>query len=286
MSEQLGKVEAHIESTRQLSSVVAAMRSIAAGRIREARQQLEGIRTYAQTIGAAIAETLAMAPAQPNAMAAAGGWRLRIVILFCSEQGFVGAYNDRIFDALGQLPSLAEHQSEAIFLVGDRGLAAAEQRNVPIAWSAAMAVHAGQAGELANRIANAILGRIPDLGGMEVHVLHAVAGGPAGLSIAQRRLVPFDYGRFAVVRSGERPLTSLPPQALLAKLADEYMFAELCEAVVLSFVAENEARVRAMTAASTNVDKSLEGLLGLSRQLRQEVITTEIVELAAGTLGR
>ncbi|MFZ2468739.1 MAG: F0F1 ATP synthase subunit gamma, partial [Parvibaculum sedimenti] len=71
-------------------------------------------------------------------------------------------------------------------------------------------------------------------------------------------------------------------QVLLAKLVEEYVFAELCEAVMLSFAAENEARMRAMIAARSNVAKTLDGLIARSRQLRQEEITNEIVELASG----
>jgi len=63
----------------------------------------------------------------------------------------------------------------------------------------------------------------------------------------------------------------------LADLAEEYVFAELTEAVTLSR-AENEARMRAMTAAKTNVSKMLDDLVGRSRQLRQEEITNNIIE--------
>ena len=59
------------------------------------------------------------------------------------------------------------------------------------------------------------------------------------------------------------------------------MFAELTEAVTLSLAAENEARMRAMTAAKSNVSKMLDELVARSRQLRQEEITDEIIELGA-----
>ena len=71
----------------------------------------------------------------------------------------------------------------------------------------------------------------------------------------------------------------MPPQILLAELAEEYVFAELCEALTLSLAAENEARMRAMTAAKSNVAKMLDELVARSRQLRQEEITNEIIEL-------
>jgi len=53
---------------------------------------------------------------------------------------------------------------------------------------------------------------------------------------------------------------------------------------MLSFAAENEARMRAMIAARTNVHDKLEALTGDYRRLRQEEITSEIVELSAGSI--
>ena len=49
-----------------------------------------------------------------------------------------------------------------------------------------------------------------------------------------------------------------------------------------AFAAENEARMMAMAAAKTNIGTKLAALSQREQQLRQEEITTEIVELTAG----
>jgi F-type H+-transporting ATPase subunit gamma len=51
-------------------------------------------------------------------------------------------------------------------------------------------------------------------------------------------LLPFDFARFKVVPRSIPPITTLPPEQLLAELAEEYVYAELCEEVMLSFAAE------------------------------------------------
>ena len=61
MTERLSDVLARIRSVRQLSSVIGAMRGIAAARAREARERVEGVRAYAATVGAAIGQALALA---------------------------------------------------------------------------------------------------------------------------------------------------------------------------------------------------------------------------------
>ena len=94
--------------------------------------------------------------------------------------------------------------------------------------------------------------------------------------------LPVDFGRFARPRERVPPLTTLTPQLLLERLAAEYVYAQLCEAAMHAFEAENEARMMAMASAKSNIGTKLTALLQRERQLRQEEITTEIIELAAG----
>ena len=53
---------------------------------------------------------------------------------------------------------------------------------------------------------------------------------------------------------------------------------------MLSYAAENDARMRAMIAAHDNVTETLDQLVILSRRLRQQEVTEEIVELASSSL--
>jgi len=98
--------------------------------------------------------------------------------------------------------------------------------------------------------------------------------------VAIRQLLPFDFGRFSAPRHGPPPLVQIPVADLLAQLADEYMFAQLCEALTLALAAENEARMRAMVAARDHVAEKLDALDATARRLRQEAITAEVIELA------
>jgi len=165
-------------------------------------------------------------------------------------------------------------------LLGGRGLAAAEERGLEVGWSAAMVAHVDEVGALADRVTEQLYARLESGHATRVSVVHA-APAMVEIRIVESALAPFDFERFPRVKNPSPPIISLPPQILLAELAQEYVFAELCEALTLSLAAENEARLRAMTAAKSNVTKMLEELIGRSRQLRQEEITSEIIELGA-----
>jgi F-type H+-transporting ATPase subunit gamma len=98
--------------------------------------------------------------------------------------------------------------------------------------------------------------------------------------VVRRSLLPLDV-KVPVADGGPPPLTNLPPAELMARLAQEYIFALVCEATVEAFVAENEARAATMATAKTNIDGKLAALEAEERRTRQEEITAEVVELAA-----
>ena len=173
-------------------------------------------------------------------------------------------------------------------MLGDRGIVAAAERGLSVGWSAPMVSHADEVAALADRLTGVLFQRLNAGRATRVTVIHATPNPSASVELVEQTLLSFDFRRFSNPSSTtsrqDPPLTTVAPQRLLARLAEEYIFAQLCEAIMLSFAAENEARMRAMIAARTNVHDRLETLTGDFRRLRQEEITSEIVELSAGSI--
>lgn len=281
MTERLNDVEQRMGSVHQLELVITAMRGIAASRSREARARLAGIRAYADTVGNAIGEALALLPASATAAEPRHGTGGRIVIALCSEQGFAGTFNERVLAAVERHTQAADGAPTDLLLAGDRGLMVAAERGLSVGWSAPMAAHADEVPSLANRLADAVYERL-SAGATRADIVHATPASGGAIEIVDRALVPLDFGRFPVSPRLVPPLVTQEPGTLVAQLAEEYLFAELCEAIMVSFAAENDARMHAMIAARDNVDEKLDELTAVYRRLRQEEITNEIVELAAG----
>ncbi|HMC44022.1 MAG TPA: F0F1 ATP synthase subunit gamma, partial [Caballeronia sp.] len=301
MSNKLSEVQARMNGVHGLESVVGAMRGIAAARSREARSRLDGIRACARIVSAAIGDALLLIDDHTSHETAAPDRDAKqdaaVVIVLCAEQGFVGTFNEHVIDAaLASATAHAQSSSTEYLLLGDRGIVAATERGLNIGWSAPMITHADEVPALADRLTGVLFQRLIAGQTTRVSVIHATPNPTATVQIVEQILLPFDYGRFSVTSSvttsatspatarRNPPLINLPPQRLLSQLAEEYIFAQLCEAIMLSFAAENEARMRAMIAARTNVHDKLEALTGDFRRLRQEEITSEIVELSAGSI--
>ena len=275
MTERLADVSARIGGIRQLGAVVNTMRGIAAARAQQARAQLEAVDRYAATIGGAIAQALALLPPAdpaPAARSARPG-----LVLFCAEQGFAGAFSQRVLDAAG--PGLTDG---TLFVAGMRGATAIAERQVTAAWQGAIPSHSPGIPKFAGEIAKALYA---SFGTGEVDRLEAIfcqwQPGQA-LRVIRQSLLPLDPADFPAPANAAAPLLNLTPGALLDALTADYLHAQLCRAALHSFAAENEARMEAMAAAHNQTERQLASLQATQRRVRQEEITAEIIELAAG----
>ena len=87
------------------------------------------------------------------------------------------------------------------------------------------------------------------------------------------------------ILSSHQRLGYQPSRSLLQALLPEYVRQLLDFAYLSSAASEDAARQAAMTRAAENAGEMLRSLVMSYRRLRQESITTEMLELIGGTLG-
>jgi F-type H+-transporting ATPase subunit gamma len=275
MTERLSDVSARIDGIRQLSAVVKAMRGIAAARAQRARSQLLAVDSYAATIANAIGRTLQLAPAGRSTAARRSG--RPALVLFCAEQGFAGAFSERVIDAVSQDISTSE-----LFLIGTRGNAIATERGVHAAWNSPMPSHSQGVPKLADRISEALTAGLARGAIDRLDAVFSRWQQGHGIIVERRRLLPLDTTGFPRPANAGAPILNLAPEPLMLELAAEYVHAQLCQSALHAFAAENEARMEAMTSAHSQIERQLAALQATQRIVRQEEITAEIIELAAG----
>ncbi len=280
MTERLAEIDARVGGIRQLGSVVNAMRGIAAARARQADTQLAAVDRYAAIIVAAIRQALALSPeSRPDPVRpySPGSGARTAMVVFCAEQGFAGAFSQRVLDVAGD--ELAQGE---LFLIGTRGNTALRERGIEAGWTCAMPARSPGIPKLADRITEAVSGRIARGAVDRLEVVFSRWHPGAGITVERRPLFPFDLAAFGRPPQANPPLLYLAPRILLQDLTADYMHAQLCQAALHGFAAENQARMQAMAAAHTQIDRELSVLEATQRIVRQEEITAEIIELAAG----
>jgi F-type H+-transporting ATPase subunit gamma len=276
MADRLPDIVTQIQNVRQLEAVVTAMRGIAASRAQKARSLLAGVEAYSDVISRAIGQALSLLPL--DAPISAPRRRTKHgLILFCAEQGFAGAFSERVLDA-----AAADLDQATVFVVGTRGATVAHEQGIEPAWSEPMVAQVDAIPSFATRLADALYGYVATGTIAEVDILFSRSATRSNIHVDRHSLLPIDFDRFGRPKQNQAPLIFFSPHALLEHLATEYVYAQLCEAAMHAFAAENEARMIAMLAAKTNIETKIAALSQSERQLRQQEITTEVVELAAG----
>jgi F-type H+-transporting ATPase subunit gamma len=269
---RLAETTAHIASMNELLDIVGAMRSLAGMRMQEAQRSLAGIRRYAATVASAIADT--PAPVPPAATPSEAG---RAVILCTSEHGFVGGFNERMLSALEDNAG----PPDALFVLGSRGAAMTHERGMRPAWTRAMATRIAAVGETVDDLTRELYRRIAAREITRVDIVFARYRQAGASAIERRTLFPVDPS-VAPSKRLQQPLFNLDPGVLHEELLAEYVVALLTEAAVESLASENAARFAAMQSAHGNVSKKLEELQQQARLMRQNEITSELLELVTG----
>lgn len=271
MTERLADISARIERIRELGAVVNAMKGVAAARAHGAQAQLSAVDDYAGIITTAM--TCLLGGGSPGE--ASGPGRRPGLLVFCAEQGFAGAFSERVLDSIDRMPP-----AEALFLIGTRGQSVAALRGVTAGWGAALPSHTPGLPRLADRITTEIYRALSEarIDCLDVVFTTWKGGRPA---VVRERLFPIAL-TLAPGTSGHPPLTHLPDATLLAALGQEYFNAQVCKAALHAFAAENEARMQAMSSAGSQIARELDSLEATLRRVRQEAITAEIIELGSG----
>ena len=273
----LHQIQSRLDSVDDLRGIVRAMRSLAATRIQQAEAGLESIRAYTTITAGAISDVLAMlseeiSPAPHAKMAPA-------LCVLTSEHGFVGALNNRLLSDAAQA---WRQEGATVMIVGSRGAAIATEMQLEFSWTIPMASHGPGVEPVARRIADEVYrcyGR-HDVG--QIDLLYPSTTGAVDARPERTTLLPFVPAK----RSGQivrrLPLSNEPAKSLFAAVVQEHVFAEITRAVMETLASVNRARLMAMQSAYDNLDRKARILRMRERRVRQEEITTELLDVVTG----
>lgn len=275
--EELTRLRSRIDSISELLSIVHTMRALSAVRMRQANESLAGARKYAEVIGTAFAEALALVDTEGRSLRPRSR-NGRGLLVFSSEHGFVGALNEVLIDH-----AATTLDGGHLFIVGTRGARVASERGIDVSWALPMTTRRDGIPVVARKIAAEIYLRFERREIIRLDVIFARTRGAGNWTIEQQSLLPPDPTAFPALRPDIPALHYLPAPQLVERVVEEYFFAELTHAAMEAFAGENTARVAAMGAAHDNIERKLDELRHREAQLRQEDITTELIDVITGS---
>lgn len=288
MSDGIEALRHRIDGTVDLQSVVRTMKALSASNIGQYERAVHALDVYNYTVELGLMACLRqpdvplLATETPPAGKLTNG-----VIVFGTDQGLVGQFNDLLADFVTH--SLTELAGDKqVWVVGERmrdrledsGLPLADLFHVPNSLNAVTAL----VGQLVVAVETAReRGSISGL-----YLFHNRPGEVSGLyTPVIQRLLPLDAAWQRHLRA-QPWLTNKLPETLgsslqtLAALIREYLFVSLFRACAESLASENASRLATMQRAEKNIGEMLEELTHSYHQIRQEGIDAELFDIVAG----
>lgn len=284
MSDTTASLRRKTGSAGDLQSVVRTMKALAAASIGQYEKSVRSLGDYHRTVelglGMCFREDGAAALlAERSGPAGAMG-----AVVFGSDQGLVGQFNDVIADyavrTLAALPGKPQ-----VWAVGERAYARLADAGLPMAGRFPVPNSVQAITPLVGQI---LVDSVAHQG--EVAELHLFYNRPTSGAVyepIQQRLLPLDDTWRRELAERPWPTENLPeivgggPTTLRA-LIREYLFVSLFRACAESLASENASRLAAMERADENIDELLENLHASFRRLRQSGIDEELFDVISG----
>jgi len=272
-----------LKTAGDLLSVVKTMKSLASVNIRQYEQAVQALVGYGRAVDLAW-----LALFRGGGLPLAESHGPAVILVIGSDQGMVGSFNEvAIRKALETEQQIAGGEPVSYWASGERTLYALLDAGRDVA------LHFGLPGGLATidvtalHIIEAIDTWRRDQGVIRWYVVSNQPSGKVAYGPAVRKLLPLDRewaGQFEQRSWPARniPMLGLPPDTFFERLFGEYLFISLYRALGQSLAGENAARLAAMQSAEKNIEELRESLATSYRQTRQDLITSELLDVVSG----
>lgn len=287
--ETLANLQQKLTSAEDLKSVVRIMKAMAASNIGQYELAVSALGAYNRTVGLGILAYFREKQAsdlRSKAIIKRKKEPLQCAIIFGSDQGLVGKFNDNLADfAAAYLTDLPGKQE--IWAVGERvalklvdmGFTSTKRFPLP-----------GSVEAITPLVSQILLNSEESIeNGLfhGVYVFHNQPNPGIGYTHMVEQLLPLNEKwkqRFLALKWP----TALIPQVVadrkdtLLALIHEYLFASLFKACAESLASENASRLVAMQRAEKNIGELLDHLQHQYHHLRQGLIDEELFDVISG----
>lgn len=287
MSETSAHLRHKIDTAGDLQTVVLTMKAVAASSLGQYERATRALTEYHRTVQLGLMACLRDVEHVP-----APTTRLRhqtasrIALVFGSDQGLVGSFNDGMADFV--LKTIGHSSmNTVVWTVGERLRTRLVESKLILGKSFTLPGSIGAITPLVGQVLVEIEAQRAKGVFTQVDVFHHRPQSGAVCRPTHHKLLPLDEAwRQAIIQS-PWPTQQIPEvmndlQATLRAFVREYLFVSLFRACAQSLVSENASRLAAMQRAEKNIEGLLEGLERSFNQLRQSGIDVELFDVIAG----
>ncbi len=279
-------IKRQINTSKDLQSVVKTMKALAAVSLRQYEKAVESLVDYTRTVEMGL--QVVLKNHSPTAITNRSN-RETIVIIFGSDQGMCGQFNEQIVQfSLSQLKQLKINpENLKLITVGSRLISSLNLAKIEINQQFFIPGSVIGITPLVQEILVKINQYEQEKG---INCLLLFYNQPYQSSVYKpmmKQLLPLDQEWLTQLQMSKWKTKMLPnftlsSGALFSALIRQYLFVTIYQACAGSLASENSSRLVAMQIAQKNIEERLEVLNREYQQIRQTDITSELLDIISG----
>ncbi|MDA1132876.1 MAG: F0F1 ATP synthase subunit gamma [Proteobacteria bacterium] len=286
----LRDLKKRIDTVKSTRKITAAMKMVAASKLRRAQEQAEAARPFSEHMArviSAVASGIPKSDDLPKLMTGTGKDEVVLIVLATSERGLCGAFNSSLARAVRmRIRALtAAGKQVKVLCVGKKGrdMLRREYGANIIDWIDMSAVRRLSFGD-ATPIAEQLAQRFADGEFDRCVIFFNAFESVMTQTVTEQQLIP------VAVESGAAPALAddasyeaEPDEAqILADLLPRNLAVQMFHALLENAASEQGARMTAMDSATRNAGDMIDRLGLQYNRARQAAITTELIEIISG----
>ncbi len=289
MSGATQALERQIAGANDLQSVVRSMKALAASSIGQYEKAVLSLEDYYRTVKLGLIAclrdeerlaSLAVADKSSNTQGVGA-------ILFGSDQGLVGNFNDVVVDFFSTTVKTLPHKVAKVWAVGERVQGIVQQAASTAVDMLAVPTGIGAITPLVSQILIDVENARERGEIWEIYVFHNRPKSGSLYEPVCKRLLPLDKAWEASLLSMAWPTRVLPEvlggtASALPAFIRGYLFVVLFQACAESLASENASRLAAMQRAEKNIEDILGQMKQTLHRIRQETIDEELFDVISG----
>lgn len=262
-----------LKSTQEIEEIVSSMKVFANYNVRSAKAKLPYLRSYQRSIEDSVGDIVTIFPhlAKIDRILP----QKTIFVLFLSEEGLCGFFNENILDFFSAIPK-ADHTT---VIIGEMGAQEAKARKLLCRQYLKGASNV----EAIDTYTVELSAYLHELVTKEhlntLNLVYAKHNDQGGYDVVEKKILPPDFSRFYKESIKKEPLLYLESHDILNALIKEYLHTSCYRAFLESVASENQERFNSMNQAG-NAIKERRQEIGLElNAFRQREITQELLEI-------
>lgn len=296
MAESTANLQGKMDSATDLKAVVRTMKAMAAANITQYENAVLSLDDYYHTVQLGLMAYFRQIATHPTNQRNAGqrsiSSRLKShennigIIVFGSDQGLVGQFNDRLLAFLNE--KLLDLPTQRLFFaVGERIETQLEQQQFPLGRSFVLPSSIDSISALVTDILIEIEQHRATEQLHEVYLFFNRTVTKAHYEPHFQRILPFDKQWQDTLMTKPWPTANLPQLLVneshtFSRLIGEYIFSSVFRACTESLASENASRLLAMQRAEKNIEELQDQMHRHFHRQRQSAIDEELADLIGG----